>query len=446
MTCDINQSEKNSILFYQGAIDKIQLDKTEQHLAGFYRVPNAYEVINMLLMPGMDSEINRIQNEKRDISAVLLHYFPELLNVYCNLYSAMCKYTYSADFDRSYTYRVDRMHMLCCLEQGKTGSFLSTTVRKPQAFNFSKKNGILLLEIDAPGSIEHLDINDILGNDSIYSEEQEILFAPFLYCDIQEKQLDHDEEKLRDANNEPPKKKLLVKIKSSEICGDISRKNLLELESLYEHIVKKECIDHAITIWNKLKQNESISHDEEQTYVNWKMLVVLFLKLRFNEIKYEQIKDDRIINLKTDLQNYISYSDYYRVKYDKQLEKLGMAISILQPIGALMVALSLLDANWKFEIGAKIASLIINAGCLILTGIIRNLSLEGKVQQRTRTYLRLDELRRDMKYEQNWSTVNVDKYVERFKQIINEDDTACEQNKKGHVSYLDEVQKKINKQ
>ena len=91
----INKKEFQSLLFYQGASDHIELDPSESVLEDFYSIDNGYETINMLLFPGIENEKARLQIEKRDkISDKILNHMDELLEIYNRLYSAMCKYTY----------------------------------------------------------------------------------------------------------------------------------------------------------------------------------------------------------------------------------------------------------------------------------------------------------------------------------------------------------------
>lgn len=91
----INKKEFQSLLFYQGASDNIELDPLEKDLEEFYKINNGYETINMLLFPGIENEKARLQIEKRDkISDKILNHMDELLESYNRLYSVMCKYTY----------------------------------------------------------------------------------------------------------------------------------------------------------------------------------------------------------------------------------------------------------------------------------------------------------------------------------------------------------------
>ena len=55
----ITQEELRSLLYYQGAVEKIQLNSSELELRKFYSINNAYETINMLLFPGIENEKSR---------------------------------------------------------------------------------------------------------------------------------------------------------------------------------------------------------------------------------------------------------------------------------------------------------------------------------------------------------------------------------------------------
>lgn len=63
----ITQEELRSLLYYQGAVEKIQLNSSELELRKFYSINNAYETINMLLFPGIENEKSRLWTEKRRI-------------------------------------------------------------------------------------------------------------------------------------------------------------------------------------------------------------------------------------------------------------------------------------------------------------------------------------------------------------------------------------------
>ena len=85
----ITQEELRSLLYYQGAVEKIQLNSSELELRKFYSINNAYETINMLLFPGIENEKSRLWTEKRRIDEQILDNMDELLNVYLNTISVI---------------------------------------------------------------------------------------------------------------------------------------------------------------------------------------------------------------------------------------------------------------------------------------------------------------------------------------------------------------------
>ena len=87
--------EIRSLLYYQNAGKNIVLSDNEKHLEKFYAIENAYEVINMLMFDDIGSEQVRLSAEGRWMDPDILNNMNELLDVYCNLYSAICKYTLS---------------------------------------------------------------------------------------------------------------------------------------------------------------------------------------------------------------------------------------------------------------------------------------------------------------------------------------------------------------
>lgn len=89
----ITDEEFRSLLYYQGAIQNIDLKMLDTELTNFYSIGNAYETINVLLFPGIENEKSRLAIERRYMDERILEDMDELLNVYCWLYSAMCKYT-----------------------------------------------------------------------------------------------------------------------------------------------------------------------------------------------------------------------------------------------------------------------------------------------------------------------------------------------------------------
>ena len=133
-------------------------------LEEFYKIDNAYETINVLLFPGIENEKARLRIENRNIDENIFNNMDELLNVYGWLYSAMCKYTlYTTEGKILHTRRDDRRHTYQCMQSGINDSFLSTSLNLESSKYFQKKDGLVLMEFIAEDTVEHIDINEVLG-------------------------------------------------------------------------------------------------------------------------------------------------------------------------------------------------------------------------------------------------------------------------------------------
>ena len=179
---EINQLEKDSLLYYQGGGRNIELSPEQQNLRAFYDVGNSYLVINALLMPGISNEKARLAEEGKQVSLAVFECMEELLKVYCRLYSAMCKYTYCYEHGAMYhTYRDDRMNTLEFLNHGQMYSFMSTNKYSSGNTDFHDKNGILLLEVEASGDVEHIDVNAVLQK-KVYTHRNRRYYLLLLLC------------------------------------------------------------------------------------------------------------------------------------------------------------------------------------------------------------------------------------------------------------------------
>ena len=175
----ITQEEIRSLLYYQGAVQNIELKAGDAELEEFYQISNAYETINMLLFPGIENEKARLYIEKRKIDEKILDNIEELLNIYYWLYSVICKYTlYTTEGKMLHTRRDDRRHTYLCMKKG---------------------------------------INDVLGSKSIFQDENEILYSPFLYLTMDPLALNENEKIFQDYHKALPYGKYLITLKGSTI-------------------------------------------------------------------------------------------------------------------------------------------------------------------------------------------------------------------------------------
>lgn len=68
----ITQEEIRSLLYYQGAVQNIELKAGDAELEEFYQISNAYETINMLLFHGIENEKAGLYIEKRKIDEKII--------------------------------------------------------------------------------------------------------------------------------------------------------------------------------------------------------------------------------------------------------------------------------------------------------------------------------------------------------------------------------------
>lgn len=437
------KEEMNSLLFYQGSVKRI-FDFKGTELEKFYQVEDAYNVLNTLLFPGIENERARL-GEGKNLNQCLLHHIPELLEVYCNIYSAMCKYTFWIEKERELcTKRADREYSLDGYQIGESYSFLSTTSKGKVDEYFCKKKGLILLDIEAAGDIEHIDLNEVLYGTNEYQEEEEILYAPFLFVDLYKTDLNASEKLLRDCEGNPPAGKYKLLIKASQIgetwknhCG---YENLGEL---FQSIIVQKEVDNALYIWDMMSKGKCSDADKEIQYAEWKSRLQDYLKGRFVIIK-DMIRNGgnktRLDMLKTDISVYKQSTNVRREKYDKQLQGFNIAISIIQPLIAVFLAFSFVDGK-NLQIMFKVLGTLAAGSCVILDKICGALGLKGKLEQRTWTYLRLDELEMDIKYETLIDERKLEEFVNRFKSIIVIDDKNSEDNLQRIIRNFDDLVK-----
>lgn len=95
---------------------------------------------------------------------------------------------------------------------------------------------------------------------------------------------------------------------------------------------------------------------------------------------------------------------------------------ICQGTTVLAIALSFVD---KIDIWMKIFGIIASALALIIYRISEIYALRDRTEQRTETYLRLDELERDIYYESDMTEEKLEFYIDRLKKIIRDDNNWC---------------------
>lgn len=275
-------TEKNSLRFYQGDIGSYEMptgmDKIK-YSTSFYKTEKAYNLLNMLLYPGMSNEYARIWREGKKIPISLLRNMEELLDVYENIFSLMCKSSLVDQNKKFYVYRKDRIQSMEMVEAGYTFGFTSCSLTdESDSYFIKKKAGILLLEAVIPGHIPHICVNEILGKNK-FSAQEEVLLPPFVHFEKEQWDFTPSELLYRDINNEAPKAKYLLKM--SHIDSE-------ERKGSLEKIVKNA--EMAEDILYRFEQDCEVAQEEYSCYCQWKAEICNYVRKRFSEI-HKKIKE-----------------------------------------------------------------------------------------------------------------------------------------------------------
>lgn len=272
--------QRNSLRFYQGSIHEYEVlteKERQKYTSSFYIQKEAYNVLNMLLCPGMNSEYARIVQEKKKLPITILQWTEEILHIYEDIFEIMCEF-WKKGTKSQYAYRIDRMQSMEMLEAGYTFGFTSCSLNKESGAkdkHLRKKAGLLLLEWSIPTGIPYVLLNEVLGRNE-FDYQNELLIPPF--ATFQNKgELPFTKKELRyqDANEEPPKAKYHLEITGMDLSsGENSGKNILG---------EQEC-DFALGILKKLQTDIPVSEEEKERYCTWKCMLQSKVKNHFRRV------------------------------------------------------------------------------------------------------------------------------------------------------------------
>ena len=161
------------------------------------------------------------------------------------------------------------------IEAGHTYSFTSCSlVATPEEY-LTKKDGILLLELDMPLSIPHVSVNSVLGENK-FAYQEEILLPPFVsFIEATKKKLTEDELRYRDIKGESPKTKYSLTVSDNWKYSEKTSVDLVELKDGCEQVKK---------VLKRVKEEETVSSEEEEFYCCWKTKFQTLIKIMFDEI------------------------------------------------------------------------------------------------------------------------------------------------------------------
>lgn len=281
--------EIDAVRYYQGDIRK--RDKNDQIVKdeiqeGFWGIPSAYLTMNCLMFDGVINEQNRILEGNGKIVPELLLEIEKIIEVFCDIYRAMCKYVSELESDKKMlTFRTDRKVSVEEMKKGYTVSFVSTSKNAiPEEF-FQRKTELVLLNFAFPQKIPHLDFSKILKEDYLFKEQEEVLLPPFLKIELEKMELTEREKLYCDINGQSPCAKYFAEVKG------IGGRNLEDEEQ------KRKILDsgrnrRSAEILKKMINREIVTEEEKQEYSLWKRNFQWIVWRRFKIIEKEYLEGD----------------------------------------------------------------------------------------------------------------------------------------------------------
>lgn len=239
-----------------------------------WRDKDAYRTLNALLFDGYENEKERIFQEHHQLNPIFIELLEETLAIYTGIFAVMCQNKEKQSVI-STVRRVDRKASLSAYTKGYTESFVSCS-RGGFESDFSKKNQIILLEIETSENSLYVDYQQALGAEYAKWDEQEVLFPPFLPLTMEEMELSKREKlSIHDMHGNSPCGKYLLKLRE---FPDYRKIITCSQEKLLEKMFsgKKE----AATCLQKMNSGQ---WDEDfQEYINWKKNLHDYLKLLYS--------------------------------------------------------------------------------------------------------------------------------------------------------------------
>lgn len=271
--------DKKRLKFYQGdtACEKDEL------LKEFYSVPKAYLVMNSLMYDGIENERIRIEKEGKFLNSKLFYDIEEIIEVYISIFNLM-KYCYELreSTDEVITYRLDRKYSLECFQKGSLVSFTSTSKNSDYDKEyFRKKDGLVIFNFRISSEIPYIDINEILGKDTRFSEQNEILLPPFLSIKMKELVLNEKEKIYRDVNHNPPIGKYEITLENNIERNESDGKTVQELRN---YLVDIENIKNAVDVIDRITSHKNIDETGIEKYVEWKKCFKGLIRIYYSEI------------------------------------------------------------------------------------------------------------------------------------------------------------------
>ena len=242
-----------------------------------YGDEDAYRTLNALLFEGRKNEQERIWEERHKLNPAFLRRIEETVQIYTDIFKLMKEKRFHCT-NNMIGRRIDRASSVSYYEDGFTHSFFSSS-KCDYDPEFSKKNGIVLIETEIPPNVTFIDYEKNLSWDEYKNmEEREILLPPFLSIEMKKIPLRAVEtQKIKDLKGKPPLGKYRLKaIDFPDYRKEIS----VPQKELWKQIVDGK--EAAALLLEKMNDGDKTQDYKE--YILWKEKLQLYLKIQFSQV------------------------------------------------------------------------------------------------------------------------------------------------------------------
>lgn len=125
-----------------------------------------------------------------------------------------------------------------------------------------------------------------------------------------------------------------------------------------------------------------------------------------------------------------------RKQYKQKIKWCRNGLIAANIVPLVLVALSFIE---NIQDVMRIIAILAEAVDVLLAKILRVEVYSDKLMQRTTTYLRLCDLKREVKYERIWNASKQETYVKKFREIMLEDTRMSLHNLEVQAKYVEEI-------
>lgn len=278
----ITEKEKTAMQIYGGMKPKANLYPEMQKY-----LESAYGLINAVFFDGIETELTRIVDDKKEISASMIDHSDEMMEMILALYSAMYKYGKTMD-ENIKAYRVERKESADkMLKRGALISSTSTALYGYDKIAFRKKE-MQLMEIYIEKYTPCVDFIKVLGKEYTLSTESEVLIMPG--CKVREIE---DEEFGEETKSKNVLRVLVSPPDMPEPLTEEEKKEKKELTKVYldgqiqEDAKRFILILRIMSNTSKEETLKKVNQEEIDAYMKWKTAFITVARYSMREIVLE---------------------------------------------------------------------------------------------------------------------------------------------------------------